>query len=70
MPKMVEYLKADKGTDEETQAKSELQGALKSFDEALTKKVIQRSSRRCNTRDLNAPDAVSMGTRAHTAVVA
>jgi len=40
MPKMVEYLKADKGTDEETKAKGELQGALKQFDEALTKKVI------------------------------
>ena len=39
MPKMVEYLKADKGTDEETKAKGELQGALKQFDEALTKKV-------------------------------
>ena len=39
MPKMVEYLKADKGTDEETKAKSELEGALKAFDEALTKKV-------------------------------
>ena len=39
MPKMVEYLKADKGTDEETKAKGELEGALKSFDEALAKKV-------------------------------
>ena len=40
MPKMVEYLKADKGTDEESKAKGELQGALKDFDEALAKKVI------------------------------
>ena len=39
MPKMVEYLKADKGTDEEEKAKSELEGALKSFDAALADKV-------------------------------
>ena len=39
MPKMVEYLKADKGTDEEKKAQSELEGALKSFDAALADKV-------------------------------
>jgi hypothetical protein len=39
MPKMVEYLKADKGTDEESKAKSELENALKAFDAALADNV-------------------------------
>ena len=41
MPKMVEFLKADKGTDEETKAKGELESALKAFDDALGKKVLR-----------------------------
>ena len=39
MPKMVEYLKADKGTDEESKAKAELEKALKTFDANLVDNV-------------------------------